>query len=142
MKREIIQNLYGNELYNTACSLLVISKNSCSKLHYQKGFDSTIFSYQISLRAPPCHVPPVWVVTLSVSWYHEVEAARVSHRPGASPKPPRFMLRASIIMNLLRAWSHFPILSGWLHWKGERRQVALCLTRPVAWYGILCCGIP
>ena len=33
MKREFNSNLSGNEVYYTACSSLVISKNSCSKLH-------------------------------------------------------------------------------------------------------------
>ena len=35
-KKGIEFKLAGNEDYNTACSLLVISKNSCSKLHGQK----------------------------------------------------------------------------------------------------------
>ena len=38
MKRELHQNLSGYQVfYYTACSLLVILHNSCSKLHNQKG---------------------------------------------------------------------------------------------------------
>jgi hypothetical protein len=33
MKRELNQNLSGNEIYYTACSLIVTLNNSCSKLH-------------------------------------------------------------------------------------------------------------
>ena len=47
MKRERNVNLSGNEVYHTACSLLVIFKNSCSELHCQKGFDLTLFSCKI-----------------------------------------------------------------------------------------------
>ena len=39
--------LSGNEVYYTACSLLVISKKSSSKLHCQKGFNFILFSYKI-----------------------------------------------------------------------------------------------
>ena len=35
--------LSGNEVYYTASSLLVIFKNSCSKFHFQKGFDYSLF---------------------------------------------------------------------------------------------------
>ena len=35
MKREFNQDVFGDEGYYTACSLLVIMKNSCGKLHYQ-----------------------------------------------------------------------------------------------------------
>ena len=45
MKRESHSNLYGGEVYHTACSLLVISKNSCSKLHGQKVYDLIVLSY-------------------------------------------------------------------------------------------------
>ena len=37
----------GKAVYYTACSLLVILKNSCSKLHCQKGFYLNPFSYKI-----------------------------------------------------------------------------------------------
>ena len=37
-------NIYGNEIYYTAYSLLVILKNSCCKLQCKKGFDLIIFS--------------------------------------------------------------------------------------------------
>ena len=43
----------GNEVHCTACSLLVILKNSCSKLHCQKGFDAILFSYQIATPTTP-----------------------------------------------------------------------------------------
>ena len=46
MKRELNLNFSGNEVYYTAFSLPVILKNSCSKLHCQKGFDLVPFSYQ------------------------------------------------------------------------------------------------
>ena len=38
MKRELNINLSGNEVYCTACSLLVILENLCSKPFCQKGF--------------------------------------------------------------------------------------------------------
>jgi len=38
MKRELNWNLSGNKLHHTACSLLVISKNSCSKFIARKVF--------------------------------------------------------------------------------------------------------
>ena len=47
MKRELNQNLSGNEVYDTAFSLLVILKNSCSKLHRQKSFDLLLLSSKI-----------------------------------------------------------------------------------------------
>ena len=47
MLKEIKLNLSGNEVYYTVCSLLVILKNPCSKLHYQRGFDLNPFSYKI-----------------------------------------------------------------------------------------------
>ena len=36
-KRELNSSLSGNEVYHAACPLLAILKNSCSKLHSQKG---------------------------------------------------------------------------------------------------------
>ena len=45
MKRELNQNLSGNKIYYTACSLLVILNNSCSKIHCQKGFNLILTSY-------------------------------------------------------------------------------------------------
>ena len=35
-EKAFILKLSGNEVYNTACSLLVILKNSCSELHCQR----------------------------------------------------------------------------------------------------------
>ena len=46
MKRDLNYNLSGNEVYYTACSLLVMLKNSCSKRHCQKG-NLNPFSYKI-----------------------------------------------------------------------------------------------
>ena len=48
MRRELNENLSGNDVYHKVCSLLVNLKNSCSKLHYQKGFNPILFSYKIS----------------------------------------------------------------------------------------------
>jgi hypothetical protein len=39
--------LSGNEVHYTACSLLVISKNSCGKLHCQIDFNQILVSYKI-----------------------------------------------------------------------------------------------
>ena len=46
MKRKLNLDLSGNEVYYTACFLLVILKYSCSKLHRQKGFYLILFSYE------------------------------------------------------------------------------------------------
>ena len=50
--------LSGDEVYYTACSLLVIPKHSCSKLHCQKAFEIIPFSYKIveprSEHSCPC----------------------------------------------------------------------------------------
>ena len=46
-KRISSQKTSGNEVYYTASSLLVILKNSCSKLQCQKFFKLKIFSYKI-----------------------------------------------------------------------------------------------
>ena len=46
-KRVSILKTSGNEVYYTASSLLVISKNTCSKLHCQKFFKLRLFSYKI-----------------------------------------------------------------------------------------------
>ena len=61
------ENISCNEVYYTACSLLVILKNSCSKVHCQKGFNLIFYSYEIrrkrrweqtsssrSMSYPPC----------------------------------------------------------------------------------------
>ena len=48
MKRGLNQNLSGNQVYYTARPLLVISKNSCSKLHCRKGFNLILFSCGIT----------------------------------------------------------------------------------------------
>ena len=37
-------------VYYTACSLLVILKNSCSALHRQKDFNLILLSYKIEVR--------------------------------------------------------------------------------------------
>ena len=47
MKRELNQNKTGNEVYYTACYLLVLLKNSSGKRHCQRGFNSIPISYQI-----------------------------------------------------------------------------------------------
>ena len=47
-KRELNQNLSGNEGCYTACSLLVMLKNSCGILHRPKDFDLILFSYKVS----------------------------------------------------------------------------------------------
>jgi hypothetical protein len=39
--------LSGDEVYYTACSLLVVLKNSCGKLHCEKGFNLIPFSFEI-----------------------------------------------------------------------------------------------
>ena len=57
MKRESIQNPFGNEVYCTACSLLVISESSCGKLHRQKGFNLIPFSYKIADESCPRGTP-------------------------------------------------------------------------------------
>ena len=36
MKRELNKNISNNEVYYTACSLLVILKSSCSELHCKR----------------------------------------------------------------------------------------------------------
>ena len=48
-EKRIKFKLSRNGVYHTACSLLVILKNSCSRLYYQKGFNLILFSYKISL---------------------------------------------------------------------------------------------
>ena len=45
MNRDLNQNLSGHQVYYRACCLLVTLKNTCSKLHCQKGFDFILFSY-------------------------------------------------------------------------------------------------
>ena len=46
MKRESNSNLHGNEVYSTACSLLVALKNFYSKLQCQQGFNLIFFSFK------------------------------------------------------------------------------------------------
>ena len=61
MKRDLNQNLSGNEVYYTACFLLVILNNSYSKPHCQKGFNLNPFSYKSA--NPPASTAPsgnVW----------------------------------------------------------------------------------
>ena len=43
MNRESNHNISGKKSCYTACSLLVIWRNSCSKLHYQKGSNLILF---------------------------------------------------------------------------------------------------
>ena len=50
MKRSLHLDFSGNAVFYAACSLPVILKNSCSKLHYQKGFNSILVSYEIVER--------------------------------------------------------------------------------------------
>ena len=47
MERELGWYLSGNEVYFTACSLLVMWKNLCSKLNYHRGLNLVLFSYKI-----------------------------------------------------------------------------------------------
>ena len=47
MKRETNLSLPGSEIHHTACSSLLLLKNSCGKLHCQKGFNSILFSYEV-----------------------------------------------------------------------------------------------
>jgi hypothetical protein len=54
MKRESNQNFSGNEVYYTACSLLVISKNSCSKLHCEKKKINSPFMSNSTTETPMC----------------------------------------------------------------------------------------
>jgi len=42
------QNLSGNEIYYTACSLLVISNNLVCKFDCRKGSDLIFFSYEMA----------------------------------------------------------------------------------------------
>ena len=50
MKRELNQNLSGNDVYYAACSLVIL-RNSLSKLHCQKGFDLIPLSCKIMYRS-------------------------------------------------------------------------------------------
>ena len=53
MKRELNQNLSGNEVYYTASSLLATLENSCSKLHHQQRFNVIPCSYKSRLSPWP-----------------------------------------------------------------------------------------
>ena len=44
MRRELSGKISGNKFCSTACSLPVILKNLCSKIHCQEGFDLVLFS--------------------------------------------------------------------------------------------------
>jgi hypothetical protein len=58
-KRRLNQNLFGDEVYYTASSLIVILQNSCGELHCQKGFDLILFANKIQRLAPtPEHLNP------------------------------------------------------------------------------------
>jgi hypothetical protein len=52
MKRKFNSNLSCNGVYYAACSWLEISKDSCSKLHCQKGFNLIPFSCQLAQHPP------------------------------------------------------------------------------------------
>ena len=54
MMRESNWNLSGNEVYHTAYSLLVILKNVCSKLHWQKDSNFILFSHKTGEQAAMC----------------------------------------------------------------------------------------
>ena len=46
VQRKLNEHLSGNEVYYTACSLLAICNDSCSKLHDQRGLNLTLFLYK------------------------------------------------------------------------------------------------
>ena len=46
IKKELNQDLSGNDVYYSASSLLVTLENSWSKLHRQKGFNSIPFQHE------------------------------------------------------------------------------------------------
>ena len=54
MKRELDENLSGDEVHCTACSLLVILKNSFGKPHCQNGFNLVLFAYKIAEFSRVC----------------------------------------------------------------------------------------
>ena len=66
MKRELSQNLIGDEIHHTACSLLVILTNLCRKLHRQKDSSVFAFSYKIGRwraglrQSPRATLPTGW----------------------------------------------------------------------------------
>ena len=80
MEREPNQNLSGNEIQYTACSILEISNSSCDELRYQKGS----FNF---------HIRPVqrWVR----SWSHSVRARPILQQNGAWGPRLGFKLRVS-----------------------------------------------
>ena len=53
MKRQLNQNLSGNEVYSTNSLILLVKNMLCSRLHGQKGFNS------ISLLIEDCIVQGV-----------------------------------------------------------------------------------
>ena len=52
-KRQLNSNLSGNEVYYTACSLLVILNNSFRRFHCQKGFNLILVSNEILATISP-----------------------------------------------------------------------------------------
>ena len=54
MQRELSQNFSGNAVCYTACSLLLKSRNSCSKLYCHESFDSILFSCERLLVSSRC----------------------------------------------------------------------------------------
>ena len=60
MTRKFDQTLSGNEIYHAACSLLVMFKILCGKLHCQKGFNFIIFSYKDTLSGNARAVPEIF----------------------------------------------------------------------------------
>ena len=91
-EKRIRFRLDGNEIYYTACSLLVILKNSCSKLHCQKvliEFPFHTSSYPFCLlTSPPNFTNQIRILALSISALHAENSRRVAQRPVWNPKKP------------------------------------------------------
>jgi hypothetical protein len=81
MKQKLDFNLSGDEVYHTACSLLVMCKNSCGKLHRQKRFDLVIFLYHITSG-----IGPFWRVCGASPGAGR--APQVPHPPSPTPPSP------------------------------------------------------
>jgi len=58
-------NLSGNEVHYSACSLLLTLKNSCSKVHCQKGINLIFFSYEIVCETQQQQVSSLVIVPAS-----------------------------------------------------------------------------
>ena len=83
MKRELDQNLTDDEVYHTACALLVILKDSCGQLHCQKGLNLILFAYKIVTGVAPPGVAPPGVAPPGVA------PPSPGVAPGCVEKPPR-----------------------------------------------------